>query len=84
MLICANLSVFVLNNFLSIKAFGRIENDISVMKKKDDLKLRTTLPELFGYYYTLRDNGVKFQRINTEENSNLKSMYEWKIQVLNK
>lgn len=82
LLILANMSVFALNNYFSVKEFIRIDKDIKIMKNTENLKLRTTTKDLFGYYYTLREKKVKFEIVDEIEEENIKYMYAWRVQVM--
>lgn len=82
LLLLANMGIFAINNYLELEMFNNIRRDINVLKETDNLKLKATIPDLFGYYYMLRENEVKFEIIDSVEEDNYNFMCEWKIQVL--
>ena len=82
LLILANLSAIGLDKGLEINRFYNIENDIKELKNRNNLYLKATTPDLFGYYYTLKDNNVDFEVIDQADEGTFDFMCEWKIQVL--
>lgn len=82
LLILANLSAIGLDKGLEINKFYNIENDIKELKNRKNLYLKATTPDLFGYYYTLKDNNVDFEVIDQADEGTFDFMCEWKIQVL--
>ena len=65
-----------------LKGFKTITNDINTMKKMKNLKLKLGgMSDLYGYFYTLNDNGVKYTIKNNIKDKNLRYMYSWRIGV---
>ena len=84
LLILLNIGVFIFNNLLELNIYKRIDEDIKIMKKIDNLKLKVSTPDLFGYYYTLNGKGVRYEIVDEIEDNSIRYMYEWRIQVMNK
>ena len=52
------------------------------MKNTKDLKLKLTgMHDLYGYYYTLNDNGVKYTIKEDISTENMRYKYSWRIGV---
>ena len=76
-----NTGCFLYVVFDNIKIFRTINNDIYELKNMKDLKLKTTSAKnAYGYYYTLKDNGVKYE-IDTNIDNNMIYKYYWRIGV---
>lgn len=82
-LVFVNSAIFVQGNWRNLQTFHIISKDIKEMKNTENLVLRVSTLELYGYYYTLNDNGVKYtvDKELTETNSVYK--YDWRFMVKN-
>jgi len=77
-----NTSCFLYVDARTAIGFISIYRDINQMKKVDDLKIKLGgYTDLYGYYYTLRDNGVKFTIDNDIPKDNILYKYSWRIGV---
>ena len=82
-----NTSFFVYNNLRSLNEFKDIRNDLYELKTMTDLELTATDPTLYGYYYNLRDYGIKYKLIDdisVIDEENIRYKYCWKLQIVNK
>ena len=80
--ISLNLLPFGYIKYNELKGFKTITNDINTMKKMKNLKLKLGgMSDLYGYFYTLNDNGVKYTIKNNIKDKNLRYMYSWRIGV---
>lgn len=80
--ITINTGCFLYINAKEIIGFRAISSDIKLMKKVDDLKLKVmTAPDLYGFYYTLSDNGVKYSIDNNIDSKDILYKYSWRIGV---
>ena len=52
------------------------------MKKEKEFELHLAAEKLYGYYYTLKDNGVNYKEIGEIED--YRYMYNWRFMVENK
>ncbi len=82
LLIVVNISAYGYINLKEIEGFYEITNDIKEMKNTKNLKLKLTgAPDLYGYLYTLNDNGVKYTIKNDIAEENMRYKYKWRIGV---
>jgi hypothetical protein len=82
LLIVVNISAYGYINLKEIEGFHEITNDIKEMKNTKNLKLKLTgAPDLYGYLYTLNDNGVKYTIKNDIAEENMRYKYKWRIGV---
>ena len=80
--IIANMSIFAYIKYQEIKTFNEITEDIKIMKNTKNLNLKLGgFPDLYGYFYTLNDNGVKYTIKNNIKEENMKFKYSWRIVV---
>lgn len=80
--IILNLLPFGYIKYKEVTGFKTITNDINTMKKMKDLKLKLGgMSDLYGYFYTLNDNGVKYTIKNNIDTNKLRYMYSWRIGV---
>lgn len=80
--IIANMSIFAYIKYREIKTFNEITEDIKIMKNTKNLNLKLGgFPDLYGYFYTLNDNGVKYTIKNNIKEENMKFKYSWRIVV---
>lgn len=80
--IILNLLPFGFIKYKEVTGFKTITNDINTMKNMKDLKLKLGgMSDLYGYFYTLNDNGVKYTIKNNIETKKLRYMYSWRIGV---
>ena len=80
--IILNLLPFGYIKYKEVRGFKNITNDINTMKSMKDLKLKLGgMSDLYGYFYTLNDNGVKYTIKNNIEEKKLRYMYSWRIGV---
>ena len=81
-----NLGLFGLQEINYIKDFKTISSDIYDLVSKEKVKLVTTTPDLYGYYYNLKDYGVNYEVIEDIENvdsNKIKYVYCWRLEVIN-
>ena len=82
LLIAVNVSMYGYINLKEIESFHEITNDIKEMRNTKNLKLKLTgSPDLYGYLYTLNDNGVKYTIKNNIAAENMRYKYKWRIGV---
>ena len=80
--IILNLLPFGYIKYKEVTGFKTITNDINTMKKMKNLKLKLGgMSDLYGYFYTLNDNGVKYTIKNNIDTKKLRYMYSWRIGV---
>lgn len=80
--VITNISIFAYIKYREIKIFNEITKDIKVMKNTKNLNLKLGgFPDLYGYYYTLNDNGVKYTIKNNIKEENMNFKYNWRIVV---
>lgn len=77
-----NVGCFAFINYRNVKSFVEISNDIKEMKKEKECELHLAADKLYGYYYTLKDNGVNYKEIG--EIKDYKYVYNWRFMVENK
>ena len=78
-----NVGCFAYINYRNVKTFAEINNDIKVMKNTKDLELYLAAEKLYGYHYTLKDNGVNYKEVeNIEEDNDYKYIYSWRFKVV--
>lgn len=77
-----NTGCFAYINYRNVKTFNEINNDIKEMKKEKEFELHLAAEKLYGYYYTLKDNGVNYKEIGEIED--YRYMYNWRFMVENK
>lgn len=81
-LICLNISTYGYINIKQLQSFCEVTKDIKEMKNTKDLKLKLTgARDLYGYYYTLNDNGVKYTIKEDITEKNMRYKYSWRIGV---
>ena len=77
-----NISCFLYIDAKEAIGFISIYKDIRQMKKVDNLKLKLGgYTDLYGYYYTLSDNGVKYTISNDVPKEKMIYKYSWRIGV---
>ena len=82
LLMAVNVSMYGYINLKEIESFHEITNDIKEMRNTKNLKLKLTgSPDLYGYLYTLNDNGVKYTIKNNIAAENMRYKYKWRIGV---
>ena len=82
LILLANLGCFLYVDAKLSIGFISIYRDINQMKKVDNLKLKLGgYTDLYGYYYTLSDNGVKYTIDNDIPKERLIYKYSWRIGV---
>lgn len=80
--ISLNLLPFGYIKYNELNGFKTITKDINTMKNMKNLKLKLGgMSDLYGYFYTLNDNGVKYTVKNNIKDKNLRYMYSWRIGV---
>ena len=77
-----NTGCFAYINYRNVKTFNEINSDIKEMKKEKEFELHLAAEKLYGYYYTLKDNGVNYKEIGKIED--YRYMYNWRFMVENK
>ena len=78
-----NVGCFAYINYRNVKTFAEINNDIKVMKNTKDLELYLAAEKLYGYHYTLKDNGVNYKEVESiEEDNDYKYIYNWRFKVV--
>lgn len=82
LLLCLNTLAYAYINVKQLETFSQISKDIKEMKNTKDLKLKLTgMHDLYGYYYTLNDNGVKYTIKEDISTENMRYKYSWRIGV---
>ncbi len=83
-ILIVNTSFFLFINYKEILSFIEIKSDLKEMRQTENLELKVTNPEYYGYYYNLNDNHIKYTIDNdiTEENGIYK--YSWRMVVKQK
>ena len=82
LLLCLNTLVYAYINVKQLETFSQISKDIKEMKNTKDLKLKLTgMHDLYGYYYTLNDNGVNYTIKEDITTENMRYKYSWRIGV---
>lgn len=83
MLITITINTFILINvsMKKIDTFKTITNDIKEMKTMENLELKTTTKDNYGYYYVLNDNNVYYKKINDIKEKETRYIYSWRIQI---
>ena len=77
-----NIGCFVYVESKVAIGFIEINRDINQMKKVENLKLKLGgYSELYGYFYTLNDNGVKYIVDNDIPEEKMLYKYCWRIGV---
>lgn len=76
-----NILILVNVNSKKISTFKTINEDIKTMKKMNNLELKTSTKDNYGYYYVLTDNKVSFKKIEELEENEIRYMYNWRIQI---
>ncbi len=80
--ITVNITCFIYVNVKEIIGFKEVSDDIKIMKTVDDLKLKSTVaPDLYGFYYTLNDNNVKYTIDTNIDSDKILYKYSWRIGV---
>jgi len=79
--IIVNMSFFSYIIYREINIFKDITSDIKELKNTKDLKLKTTTKNLYGYYYTLNDNGVKYTIVDDIPEGKSRYKYCWRLVV---
>lgn len=76
-----NISLFLPSIYTNIRVLIEANQNLKEMKQTKNLELKTTTQGLYGYYYTLNDNGIKYKINNqiSEETGIYK--YNWRIMV---
>lgn len=77
-----NLLPFGYIKYKELTNFKIITSDLKTMRKMKNLKLKLGgMNDLYGYFYTLNDNDVKYTIKNNIEEKKLRYMYSWRIGV---
>lgn len=77
-----NTGAFAYINYRNVLMFKEISNDIEIMKNTKNLELHLEAEKLYGYYYTLQDNGVNYTEIGEFED--YRNLYNKRFRVKNK
>ncbi len=77
-----NSGCFLYVDYKTLDSFKEITNDINEMKEIDNLELRTSYLDLYGYFYTLNDNDVEYVVIKEDiPDDESVFMYSWRLEV---
>lgn len=82
--IVLNICCFIPANVQALKDFLGIHRDIQEMKNTKDLKLKLGLDGLYGYYYTLNDEDVKYEVVKDIDSNHQRYIYCWRLVVEDK
>ena len=79
-IIAANTAIFLRVDKLQLNDAKLISKDLAEMKKQDDLNI-SIQPEMYGYQYVLKDQGIKYTMNNDIAENHIRYKYCWRIGV---
>lgn len=84
LILLVNAGCFLNNNIIQLQDFKDITQDIEELKSTKNLKIKLGgASDLYGYYYTLNDEDVKYEINNNIDDSKILYKYKWRIIVEN-
>ena len=83
LIIVLNASVCFYALTREINDFIKVNKDLMSLRKEENLKLRLggESDDLYGYFYTLNDNNIKYEIKPEIEEKNMRYVYLWRIGV---
>ena len=82
-IVLINMSFFAYIKYKEIISFINITKDIKELKNTKDLKLKLGTDGLYGYYYNLNDNGVKYTIVKNIPEDKIRYKYSWRVMIQN-
>lgn len=63
-----------------LDSFRLVKTDLNEMKYTDNLKIKLTNPDTYGYLYTLKDKGIKYNLVNEIDKDKLRYRYCYRFE----
>lgn len=82
--ICLNTLTFSYANKTLLKSFIEINKDLKELKHKKSVELKLGTDGLYGYFYNLKDNNIKYKEVKKIDSKESRYMYSWRLEVRNK
>ena len=79
--ILTNSSLFIYNRMKDINTFKNIQEDLNYLSNQNNNELMLSNPELYGYYYNLKDKNIKYIINNNLKEDEIRYIYSWRMKL---
>lgn len=79
--ILTNSSLFIYNRMKDINTFKNIQEDLNYLSNQNNNELMLSNPELYGYYYNLKDKNIKYIINNNLKEDEIRYVYSWRMKL---
>ncbi len=81
LILCMNVGIFLYASSKQIVTFKEINDDLVELSNMDNVKLKISTSDLYGYYYTLNDHNIHYQVVDQIDQEKMRYMYSWRLEV---
>ncbi len=79
--VLTNSSLFIYNRMKDINTFKNIQEDLNYLSNQNNNELMLSNPELYGYYYNLKDKNIKYITNNNLKEEEIRYIYSWRMKL---
>ena len=79
--VLTNSSLFIYNRMKDINTFKNIQEDLNYLSNQSNNELMLSNPELYGYYYNLKDKNIKYIINNNLKEDEIRYVYSWRMKL---
>ena len=79
--VLTNSSLFIYNRMKDINTFKNIQEDLNYLSNQNNNELMLSNPELYGYYYNLKDKNIKYIINNNLKEDEIRYVYSWRMKL---
>ena len=79
--VLTNSSLFIYNRMKDMDTFKNIQEDLNYLSNQNNNELMLSNPELYGYYYNLKDKNIKYIINNNLKEDEIRYIYSWRMKL---